>query len=354
MCAKIAVSGPSRKIEPQQVKKIVALLCEQVGVPADEAAVVGDSMMQAHLRGIDTHGIRALPNYIKRFKAGSLNAAPNMRIERETAVSAAIDADNALGHIAGAYAMQIAISKAKKSGIGIVTVRNSNHFGACAFFSMMAQEEGFIGFSCTNCSARLAPTGGKTACYGNDPWSVAIPHSEGEVPVVIDMANSVVANSNINIAKKMGVKIPLTWALTAEGLPTDDPNQAKLLQPIAGYKGYALSLAVEAMAGGLSGAALSNQAGEYNSMKDGQNLGHLFMAIDPELFVGREEYVRRMENFFETVKSSELAEGSKGVWLPGEMEYEKYCRNLNGIEIPEQYLNDLNVLCEEFGLKERI
>ena len=236
--SKIKVDDNSLAAIPQEdVRAAIESLCIAAKLSQADAAIVADAMILSHQRGVDTHGVRALPNYIRRFLAGSLNPSPEMKVLKETPVSALVDADNALGHVAGHRAMEIAIKKAKETGIGMVAVRNSNHFGMTAYFSMLAQAEGLIGFACTNAGARMAPTGGTTPCYGNNPWSFAFPHSKGGIPVVVDMANSVVANSNINIAKKLGTKIPTTWALTKDGEVTDDPNKAVLLQPFGGLQG---------------------------------------------------------------------------------------------------------------------
>ncbi len=338
-------------ISIDHLRAAIETLCIAAKLSKADASVVADAIILSHQRGVDTHGVRALPNYIRRLRAGSLNPAPDMKILKETPISALLDADNAIGHVAGFRAMEIAIKKAKEIGVGLVAVRNSNHFGMTAYFSMLAQKEGLIGFGCTNAGARMAPTGGTTPCYGNDPWSFAFPYSEDGIPVVVDMANSVVANSNINIAKKLGTKIPTTWALTKDGEVTDDPNQAVLLQPFGGYKGYAISVVVEALTGALAGSAFSKDTGSLFSMDKGQKLGHFFMALDVGLFGTAEDFKSRMDEFCRTIKSSGLAVGSKGVYLPGEMEYEKLKKHVKEgyFKIPKEFVNDLNVLAREIG-----
>jgi len=326
-----------------------------VGLPQEDSDIVAEAMLSSNKRGIETHGIRTMPNYIKRFEAKSLNAAPKITPTHETAVSAAIDGDNGLGHVTGTHAMRIAIEKALKSGIGMATVRNSNHFGMTAFFPMMAQAKGLIGIACSNASARMAPTGGKTPIYGNNPWSVALPHSQGKIPVVVDMASSVVANSHVIAARKKGTKIPTHWALTKDGQPTDDPNLAVLLQPFGGHKGYALSLIVEAFAGGLSGSAMGINVKEYNSMTDGQSIGHFLAAIDPGLFMDRQQYVDNIERFFNDVKHSEPIEDGGIVYLPGEKEHLATLRAVEeGLFLEGQDVDDFNQICEKYGVTEKL
>ncbi|MGB4440166.1 MAG: Ldh family oxidoreductase [Sedimentibacter sp.] len=234
-------------IKESEMRSIIISICENVGLSKNDSAVVSDALVEANLRGVDTHGIRTLPVYIKRFEHGSLNKKPVVEIDRETNIAASVNGDNGLGHIIGEKSMLIAIEKAKKFGIGLVTARNSNHFGATAYFSMKALKNNYIGIAMTNATARLAPTGGITPCYGNNPWSMAIP--TGDIPIVSDMAMSVVANSNIIIAREKGTQIPYGWALTKDGEPTQDPNLAELLLPFGAYKGYAIAIINEILSG---------------------------------------------------------------------------------------------------------
>ncbi len=339
-------------VRKESMHRTILRLLVAVGLPEEDAEYVADSMVLAHLRGVDTHGIRSLPNYINRYRVGSLNKTPKITIEKETEVSALVHGDNGLGHVVGAKAMKIAIQKAQKSGVGMVALHHTNHFGAAAYFSMMAQRAGLIGFSVTNATPRMAPTGGKSMIYGNNPWSVAFPYNEGEIPIVIDMANSVVANSNINIARKLGKKIPTTWALTKDGQPTDDPNLAVLLQPFGGYKGYAISVVAEVLSAILSGANVGGAAGAFNTENpEGQNIGQFYMAIAPDIFIGTEKFKTDLKHFADELKSSELAEGSKGVFLPGEMEYLRLCaRTEEGIPVSPAFIADLALLCQEYSV----
>lgn len=338
-----------RKIDPQTLKKTIVKLCQAVGLPAEDAGIVGNALINANLRGIDTHGVRTLPNYIKRFEVGSLNKTPHISIDKETKITAAVNGDNGLGHIVGEKSMQLAIKKAKEHGIGLVTARNSNHFGAAAYFSMQALEEGFIGIAMTNATARLAPTGGITPCYGNNPWSVAIP--TGDMPLVADMAMSVVANSHIIIAKEKGTSIPEGWALTKEGEATQDPNSAVLLLPFGGYKGYAIAAIVEVLTGILSGASFGKKVGLYNSMDEGQDVGHFFAALDIESFMPLSEFKERMNEFINEIKESALAKGTEKIFLPGEKEYLQYQkRSQEGLMLDEDDLKKIEELCNSYGL----
>ena len=201
----------------------------------------------------------------------------------------------------------------------------------------------------TNATARLAPTGGVTPSYGNNPWSVAIPSDR--LPIVVDMAISVVANSNLIIARERGTKIPLGWAATKEGVPTDDPNLAELLLPMGGYKGYAIALVVETLTGILSGASFGKEVGYYNSMDKGQDIGHFFAALDIEQFMPFDVFNQRINKFVADIKQSELAKGSDRVYLPGEKEFIEYKKRLeNGIPVDEDTVEKVNQLCAKYGV----
>ena len=340
-----------RYMEPETARQTAAAILEKLGVPAEDAQEIARNLNMADLRGVDTHGIRTLPIYAKRFENGGLNPRPQMKLVRESASSAVLDGDNGIGHIVGYRAMKLAMEKARKTGVGIVFVRNSNHFGPAAYYSMMAQEEGMVGISMANAQARMAPTGGITPCYGTNPWSVSFPYGKDSLPVTLDMANCVVANSNILMARDLGVKIPFGWAQTAEGEATDDPNLAVLPLPFGGYKGYALAVAVELLAGIISGAAYGPEVGPYTSETKGQNVGQMFMAIDLAKIIDPESYEERYRDFTESLLHSKLAKGCDRVFLPGEKEYDnRKEREVNGIPIDKKYVEQINALCRRLNL----
>lgn len=336
-------------ISPQILSETITAITQAAGLSLEDSGLLAQALVNSNLRGIDTHGIRTLPNYIKRFEVGSLNKNPQIKFEKETAITAAIDGDNGLGHIVGKKCMDLAINKAQKSGIGVVTVRNSNHFGTAAYFSMMALGQGYIGIAMTNATARLAPTGGTTPCYGNNPWSVAVPANG--MPLVVDMAMSVVANSHIIIAKEKGIQIPIGWALTKEGEDTTNPNLAELLLPFGGYKGYAMAAVIEVFTGILSGASFGKKVGLYNSMNEGQDVGHFFAAFDVEAFMPLFVFKDRMDSFIAEIKESKLASGTDKIYLPGEKEYQQYeKRSSEGIPLEEETLSAIAALCSKYGL----
>jgi ureidoglycolate dehydrogenase (NAD+) len=270
-------------IDKEELYEIVKSAFIKHGVKEQHATIVTNSLVDASLRGVETHGVILVKTYIERLKAGSINPIPKIEEVKEGMNISVLDGDNGLGQVTSYHAMELAIKKSKDSGIGIVGVRNSNHFGTASFYSTLAANKGIIGVVFSNASARLAPWGGKTPVYGNNPWSIAVP-VEGSLPIVLDIANSVVAFSKILTAARKGEDIPIGWAMDEEGNRTENPNEAKLLLPFGDHKGYGIAVMIEIFSAILTGSAFGKEVGLYNSLEKGQNVGHLFMALNIEAF----------------------------------------------------------------------
>lgn len=321
-------------VNSRTLRQLVEQVFVRGGVSADAARIVADNLVEANLRGVDTHGVILVETYVKRLRSGSINRRPLMRKTVDGETYAVIDADNGPGQVAGKLAMDEAIAKGMRTGVGIVAVHRSNHFGAAAYFSVMAAEQGCIGIAMSNASPRLAPWGGITPTYGNNPWSVAVPW-DGGFPIVLDMANSVVAFSKILTARRNGQPIPDGWALDGDGKMTRDPHAAEVLLPVGGHKGYGIAFMVEVFAGILSNAAIGKDVGKYDALDRGQNVGHLFMAIDIERFMPKKEFSARLSYFVGQIRQSQRAAGVETIFLPGEIEaLTKREREKNGIPLP--------------------
>lgn len=328
-------------VKKNKLREMVQSAFTKHGVDETSADIVTDSLVEASLRGVDTHGVVLVKTYIERLKAGSLNANPQIREIKQSTNISVLDGDNGLGQIVSFNAMELAIKKSKEHGVGIVGVRNSNHFGTAGFYSTLAANEGLIGIVSSNASARLAPWGGKTPTYGNNPWSIAVP-VEGSTPIVLDIANSVVAYSKILTASRKGEIIPVGWALDAEGNATENPDEAKLLLPFGGHKGYGIAIMIEILSAILTGSAVGKEVNLYNSLEKGQNVGHFFMALNIESFISREFFDSRLINFVSQIKNSELAPDAQNIYLPGELEsMEKEEREKNGIPLPKTVYEQL-------------
>ena len=326
----------------------------KAGVPEADAAIVTDNLIEANLRGVDTHGItRLLAIYIKRLRAGIVNARPNIRIVSESPAAFVVDGDNGLGAVVGTWAMREAIRRGKEVGACWAGVRHSNHFGATAYFTLMAAAEDMVGIGMTNGPASMAPWGGAKAYMSTNPFSFAVP-AEGE-PVVIDMATSVAARGHILLAATRGDKtIPEGWALDKEGRPTTD-TQAALegtVMPMAGYKGAVISMMIDVLCGPLTGAAFGPHLGPlYGNFEKPQDIGHLLGVIDVGRMVPIQEFKSRLAQMCRVIKAVPLAAESSGIFIPGEIESAKRARRLKeGIPIPEGVRNEFLEVARELDI----
>ena len=190
------IRGPQGDGKTRSAETFCTQVLRKLGVPRDEAEITAKTMVTANLRGVDTHGVLRLPLYAARLKGGAMSPSVNLTTERETVATALLDGHDGIGQVISYRAMEIAIRKAREAGVSYVAVSHSNHFGAAAYYPMMALDHDMIGLAFTNASPRLAPTGGVERLFGNNPWCVAVPAGK-RPPVVLDMANSVVAAGKI-------------------------------------------------------------------------------------------------------------------------------------------------------------
>jgi LDH2 family malate/lactate/ureidoglycolate dehydrogenase len=330
-------------------------ILQKVGVSREDAALFADSLIEANLRGVDTHGItRMLCVYVERIQKGVMSAKSNLVVVREKASTTLIDCHNSIGQIGAARAMKMTIDKAAKTGVAFSAVRHSNHYGMAAFWAMMALPHGMIGFSSTNAPAAMAPTGGRTAMLGTNPLCVAIPANR-ELPVVLDMATTVVARGRIVLHAKQDKPLDPGWALDQRGVPTTDPHTALkgLLAPIGGYKGYGIALAIDFICGILTG---SNYGAHFpgflaDNMIDPTDVGSVFGAVNVESFMDLPEFTATIDKAIQEIRASARAEGAERIYIPGEIEFEtKAERVAKGIPIPGPVVKDFIALGSELGV----
>lgn len=303
-------------------------LLATLGVPADDAATVAKCLVQADLRGVDTHGLMRLPVYLDRIRRGLVDPAPKLAVERRTPVVGALDGQNGLGFVTATHAMADAIATARTYGIGIVSVRRSTHFGMAASYVLQAIEAGMMSLVFSNASRAMPPWGGRDALLGTSPFAAGAPG--GKLPVfVLDMAPSVAARGKIRKAERRGEKIPLGLALDAQGRPTTDPTAAMggVVLPIGGPKGSGLAIMMDIFGGVISGAAFGGDVGDQQKVLDRpQNVGHFFLAMKPDLFVSEADYKDRMDTLFTRIRAVPKAEGFDEILLPGEIESREMAR----------------------------
>ncbi|AEM77703.1 Ldh family oxidoreductase [Thermoanaerobacter wiegelii] len=337
-------------IKENELRKICVTLLMKWSVPKDDAETIADTIVEANLRGVDTHGVAILPTYLKRLRNGGANPNPNVKIEKEGISFCVFNGDNALGAVVAKKAMEKAIEESRSKGLFASFCRNSNTFGPAFYYSSLAAEKGMVGIAICNAPPSMPPWGGKEPLIGTNPISVAIP-VKNDKPIVLDMATSAAAKSKIYLAIEKGEKIPIGWALDKEGKPTDDPKKALdgVLLPMGGHKGYGLALIVDILAGLLSGAGfLDKVLSLHNQIDKPQNVGFLLMCLNPSLILDADKFYSSIEELRRKIKSCQTADGTEFILLPGEKEYmTKEIRLKNGIPIPESIMSQLEELLEE-------
>jgi LDH2 family malate/lactate/ureidoglycolate dehydrogenase len=340
------------KHEP--LKRFVAEVYERGGMPAADAALLSDSLVQADLWGHQSHGVLRTGWYLARLESGVMKAVTQPKLVVDAGAVAVVDAQDGVGQVVTRFAAEEAIRRAKAHGVSAVAVRNSNHFGTCMYYTRMAARHGCVMMLTTNGGPAIAPWGGRKKIIGTNPWSISCPAGR-HPPLMMDMANTGVARGKIYLARQRHESIPLGWALNAEGEPTTDPQEAidGIILPMAGHKGYAIAVVVDMLSGVLSGSSfLSGVNGPYKTdLRSGA--GHFFTAFDIEAFQPQADFNSRMEAFIAELKSVPLAKGVDEVFYPGELE----ARNDlgfrdRGIELPDDTVGDLRRIGAKIGIPE--
>jgi LDH2 family malate/lactate/ureidoglycolate dehydrogenase len=347
-----ASAGSKVMARHDRLETFCTQVLQKLAVPRDEAEITAGSLVTANLRGVDTHGVLRLPLYAARLKRGAMTPSVTLTTEKETIATALLDGHNGIGQVVACRAMEIAIRKGREAGVSYVAVKHSNHFGAAAYYPMMALEHDMIGVAFTNASPRLAPTGGAVKILGNNPFCVAVPAGK-RPPVVLDMANSIVAGGKIRVLQKEGKPIPEGWALNEHGEPTTDPAAAMkgILLAIGGYKGYGITLMVDLLTGVL---ADSNYGPRVKSIDQGiepSRTAHSFMAIDLAAFTDVAAFKARMDAYIDEIKSSKKARGSEVIYLPGELEYLRVQERIEqGIPLQAKVAEELRTIGKDLGI----
>ncbi|KAL3442310.1 Malate/L-lactate dehydrogenase [Aspergillus insuetus] len=346
----------SRKVHipAKQAQEYAESLLIANQVPPDSAAIIARCLVEADLRGVDTHGINRLPSYMKRLRQNVMNPKATPSVEIKTPVVAMVDGNNSFGFLAATAGMEFAISAAKTYGIGMASVKHSNHFGMGACYALQAAREGMMSIVFTNSSPAMAPWGSKEKIVGVSPLACGAPGGI-EKPFILDMAPSTAARGKLYKAVRRSEKIPLDWALDADGHQTNDPAAALkgVMLPMGGPKGSALAIMMDVFSGVLSGSAFAGGVtGPYDPSKV-SDVGHLMIAIKPDIFLSIDEFKDRMDFLFRKVTKSEKAPGTERVYFPGEIEQlNQESRLETGIPYVEEEINNLNEEARLVGSKE--
>jgi LDH2 family malate/lactate/ureidoglycolate dehydrogenase len=313
--------GEAAALKRMPAADFVALLRDifrYAGLSDADATIAADVAGHGTLHGADAHGAVQMPLYIAGLLDGTIKSKPNIEITGTLPCCKVMDADHALGLVAGQKAIDIAIDLARTYGMGAVAVRKSSHNGTAGYYSERAAEHGLIGMAFTNAMPAIAPTGSTEALLGTNPIGAAFPLPDAD-PIVIDMATAVVARSRIRAMLTLGKQLPEGWAIDSDGKPTTDPAIAVKgsVLPIGGPKGYALALMVELLCSALSDAEPGFQVTYENVVKRPSNIAQFYMALNPEGFVPRERYGARAAHVADVVVKAKPAAGTEPPRLPG-------------------------------------
>lgn len=345
-------SDQAYRIDSDRLREFVNAVLQRGGVEDEHATRVADGLVRADLRGVSSHGVSRLEVYMKKFEAGGFNAAPEMRVDRLGDSVARVDADDGPGQSAAYRAMEEAMEMAEGTGVGMVSVTNSNHFGTAAYYTEQASAEGYIGLATTNVGPDVIPFGGANRFLGTNPISFSIP-TDREFPVTLDMATSVVAMGKIQeVSRREDTDIPADWAVDENGKPTTDPHEAVAVRPLGGPKGYGLGVVVDVLCGLLSGSGTSPTVGPlYDEFDQPMRLGHFVGAIDVDRFRELDVFKAEIGEYIDQLKAIEPREGFDEVMLPGEIETQTlHDQQERGIELNSSTVESLTVLAETYDL----
>lgn len=343
-----------RKVDADWLRTFIANAFRACGMPDKNADRMGQLMAEADIGGQDGHGVFRLPMYIKRIQAGGMEVDPGIRVISERTATALLDGGNGPGHLVMSRAAELAVEKAKTTGVAWVGARHSNHAGPAFLYAQMPLAENMIGLYVAVGSANhMPPWGGTDLLLSTNPISVAIPSNQRPA-VVLDMATTVAAYGKVKTAADRGETMPEGWMIDKLGQPLTDPTRSGegLLLPIGGPKGYGLSLIFGLLAGTLNGAAFGKDVVDFNADPTATtNTGHFVVALDIAAFADVETFKHQIDGIWDEMKSSALLPGVEDIRLPGERLAATTAKHLaNGIQIPEALGNRLDALADDLGI----
>jgi L-2-hydroxycarboxylate dehydrogenase (NAD+) len=348
------LSDPQHLIPHTALHAFITRSFVACGFPEEDADTAAGLMVKADLMGQDGHGVFRLPMYIKRLRAGGLNPTPEFRCLEDRTATALIDGDNGLGHLVMHHATQLAIEKAKTTGVAWVGARHSNHAGPASLYAMMPLEHDMIGLYVAVGSANhLPPWGGTEMLLSTNPIAVAVPSAKNP-PIVLDMATTVAAYGKVKTAAQRGETMPEGWMIDRQGKPLTDPTRASegFLLPIGGPKGYGLSLIFGILAGVLNGAAFGRDVVDFNADSETTtNTGHFILALDIKAFANPDVFRADIDRVWAEVKSSPRLPGFDDIRLPGErLDRVTQERTANGIPLAGALRAQLDEMAASLGI----
>jgi L-2-hydroxycarboxylate dehydrogenase (NAD+) len=350
------------------LEEFMAKVMIKAGIPDADAKIISDVLINADKLGFDSHGVNRLKSiYLDRIKEGILNPVTNYKIVREGPTTAVIDGQNGMGHVISFYAMKMAIEKAKKYGMGMVTVRNSSHFGFAGYYPLMAVQENMIGICGTNARPSIAPTFGVENMLGTNPMTFGIPSDEA-FPFLLDCATSITQRGKVELYAREGKDLPLGWVIDENG--ESKTKSAEVLEDLitgkaaltplggvgeetAGYKGYGYATVVEILSAALQqGSFMKMLMGLEDGKKAPYRLGHFFIVIDINSFTDPAEFKTTTGNILRELRASRKMPGQTRIYTAGEKEHDTWLeRKDKGVPFNNELLEEFQGLCKTYDLK---
>jgi len=351
------------------IEKFMVNIMMKAGIPGEDAKIIGDVLLQADKLGFDSHGVNRLKTiYLDRIADGILNPVTNYEIVKEGPTTAVIDGHNGMGHVIGYKSMGLAIEKAQKYGMGMVTVRNSTHYGFAGYYALMAVKENMIGITGTNARPSVAPTFGVENMLGTNPLTFGMPSDES-FPFLLDCATSITQRGKVELYAREGKEMPKGWVIDENGESKTNSSEALIdfvngtaaLTPLggvgeetAGYKGYGYSTVVEILSAALQqGAFMKMLLGVKDGKKAPYPIGHFFIVIDISAFTDPENFKKTTGDILRELRASKKMPGKSRIYTAGEKENDTWLiRKDKGVPFNDQLLEEFRRLCYSYDLKD--
>lgn len=357
----------SKYLKFEVVSNFMEAVLEKAGIPSDDAKTIADVLLWADKHGFDSHGVNRLKNiYLDRIRDGIVNPVTKFEIVRETPGTAVVEGNNGMGHVIGRKAMQIAMDKAEKNGIGMVAVRNSSHYGSAGYYAMMAVGKDMIGMTGTNARPSIAPTFGVENMLGTNPFTFAIPTDE-PFPFLLDCATSITQRGKIELYAREGKELPKGWVIDENGESNTNPAEVlkdlttgkAALTPLGGigeetggYKGYGYATVVEILSSALQqGAYMKMLMGFHEGKKIPYPVGHFFIAINISAFTDPGEFKKTTGDILRQIRASRKMPGHDRIFTAGEKEYYAFVeRKEKGVHFSSELLKEFRDLSHSYNL----
>ena len=329
----------------KKIKSTLINIFKKHGLSENHAKICSEALINAELVGAPSHGLSRLMMYCKRIQKKLINPKPKIKIKKISQSISFINADNSIGFVAADIGIKQAIKNAKKTGIGLVGIKKSGHYGLSGYYAEQAVKKNLLVFCFTNAPPAIAAYGARKSVFGTNPICFGSP-SGSKIPFIFDSSVSVINRGKIRRAAKLGIKIPFDVALDKNGKPTNDPKKAieGVQLPVAGFRGSGLAWMVDILSGVFTGGNHSGKVRDpFDDFSGPQEIGHLFITIKPNLFVGN--YNKRIKENIKRIKKLPKIKGTKEIFYPGQNKFKRYKTNLKkGIAIPKNILQDIKKL----------